>query len=219
MNNLLLERLTWDQANMIVEGGGSDEQGRPRKLFMKGIFIQGGVRNHNGRIYPVSEIRKAVEHINDCIRRGESVIGEADHPSGLNINLDRVSHKIVEMWMDGPNGLGKLEILPTPMGNIVRTLIECGVKLGVSSRGTGDVNEYTGEVSNFEIITIDIVARPSAPDAYPHPIFEKRFYSMLYGTRRGDEILAIARHNDPKAMKELKEGIKSWLKELGRKRF
>ena len=131
---------------------------------MKGVFIQGGVKNENKRIYPISEIQSAVENIKTRLDSGYSVLGEADHPENLTVNLDRVSHMIEEIWMDGPNGIGKLKIMPTPMGKIVETLLNSGAKLGVSSRGSGNVNE-SGEVQGFEIITVDIVAQPSAPDA------------------------------------------------------
>jgi hypothetical protein len=124
-------------------------------------------------VYPVNEIGRAVKTLNDQISEGYSVLGEVDHPEGLNINLDRVSHMITDMWMDGPNGYGKLKILPTPMGSLVKTMLESGVKLGVSSRGSGNVKEDgSGEVSEFEIITVDVVAQPSAPGAYPTPIYE-----------------------------------------------
>ena len=167
---------------------------------MKGIFIQGGVRNFNERVYPATEIRKAVMRVIKLIQEGDSICGELDHPEELTINLDRVSHSISEMWMDGNNGQGKLKILSTPCGNIARALIEDGVKLGVSSRGVGNVDDR-GEVSGFEIITVDIVARPSAPDAYPKPVYES------LNTRRGRiiEDLANAAVSDPMAMRFLKQ--------------
>ena len=128
----LRENLTFDRANIIVES-----EGDGKNLKMKGIFIQGGVKNANQRVYPVHEIEKAVSTINEQISGGYSVLGEVDHPDDLKINLDRVSHMIDKMWMDGPNGYGKMKILPTPMGNLIRTMLEAGVKLGVSSRGSG----------------------------------------------------------------------------------
>jgi hypothetical protein len=167
----LRENLTFDRANIVVESvkeNGSDE----KSLYMKGIFIQGGVRNQNERVYPVSEIDKAVQTLNQQITEGYSVLGEVDHPDDLKINLDRVSHMITSMWMDGANGFGKLKILPTPMGQLVKTMLESGVKLGVSSRGSGNVSDTDGRVSDFEIITVDIVAQPSAPQAYPKAIYE-----------------------------------------------
>jgi len=197
----LQEHLTFDQASMVVE---SDEKDG-KNLYMKGIFIQGGVRNANQRVYPVSEIAKAVKTLNDQIAGGYSVLGEVDHPQDLKINLDRVSHMITEMWMEGSNGIGKLKIMPTPMGQLVRTFVESGVKLGVSSRGSGEVSENgTGQVSNFEIITVDVVAQPSAPGAYPTPIYEH-----LMNTRGGNKAFNLAKEvrQDPKAQKFLKEQL------------
>ena len=100
------------------------------------------------------------------------MLGEVDHPEDLKINLDRVSHMIEKMWMDGPAGYGKLKILPTPMGELVKTMLTSGVKLGVSSRGSGNVDDRNGHVSDFEIVTVDVVAQPSAPNAYPQAIYE-----------------------------------------------
>ena len=172
---------------------------------MKGICIQGGVRNANQRVYPVTEIGRAVNTLNDQIKGGYSVLGEVDHPEGLNINLDRVSHMITEMWMDGPNGYGKLKVIPTPMGQLVSTMINNGVKIGVSSRGSGNVKEDgSGEVSEFEIITVDAVAQPSAPGAYPTPIYEH-----LLNSRGGYQAMNMARelNGDEKAQKYLKESL------------
>ena len=144
--NVLRENLTFDQARCVIESQG--ENGKD--LYMKGICIQGGIKNANQRVYPVDEIERAVKTLNDQISGGYSVLGEVDHPDDLKINLDRVSHMITEMWMDGPNGYGKFKILPTPMGNLVRTMLESGVKLGVSSRGSGNVSgNGTGKVSDF----------------------------------------------------------------------
>ena len=196
----LREHLTFDAAKMVVE---SANEGKD--LYMKGICIQGGVRNANQRVYPVNEIGRAVKTLNDQVSGGYSVLGEVDHPEGLNINLDRVSHMITEMWMDGPNGYGKMKILPTPMGNLVSTMIQSGVKLGVSSRGSGNVSESgNGEVSDFEIITVDVVAQPSAPGAYPTPIYEH-----LMNARGGMKAyeLAQATKDDSKAQKYLKESL------------
>jgi len=202
MNNYLREHLTFDQAGMVVES--TDNATGGKDLYMKGICIQGGARNANQRVYPVNEIGRAVKTLNDQISGGYSVLGEVDHPEGLNINLDRVSHMITEMWMDGPNGYGKMKILPTPMGQLVSTMIQSGVKLGVSSRGSGNVVEGSGEVSDFEIITVDVVAQPSAPGAYPTPIYEH-----LMNTRGGYKAyeLAQATKEDAKAQKYLKESL------------
>jgi hypothetical protein len=208
-NNLLVEHLDYDGAKteIITE---SDGTGPDKKIYMKGIFIQGGIRNHNGRVYPVNEIRKAVENINDSIKKDAGVLGECDHPQELQIHLDRVSHKITEMWMDGGNGFGKLQILPTPCGNIVKTLLECGVKLGVSSRGSGNVDD-NGEVSDFEMLTVDIVAKPSAPNAYPVPMYEA-IMNRKHGYKIHD--LAESVKCDPKAQYHLKKILLGWVDDL-----
>jgi hypothetical protein len=198
--NLLNEHLSFDAARMVVESANDGKD-----LFMKGICIQGGVRNANQRVYPVNEIGRAVTTLNEQISGGYSVLGEVDHPDGLNINLDRVSHMISEMWMDGPNGYGKLKILPTPMGQLVKTMLESGVKLGVSSRGSGNVKEDgSGEVTDFEIITVDVVAQPSAPGAYPTPIYEH-----LMNTNGGLKAFHTAREvqGDKKAQQYIKESL------------
>jgi hypothetical protein len=201
MSFYLRENLTFDQARMVVESEGTDG----KNLYMKGICIQGGIRNANQRVYPVNEIGRAVKTLNDQITGGYSVLGEVDHPDDLKINLDRVSHMITEMWMDGPNGYGKMKILPTPMGQLVKTMLESGVKLGVSSRGSGNVKEDgSGEVSEFEIITVDVVAQPSAPGAYPTPIYEH-----LMNTKGGYKAFLTAQEvqGDKKAQQYLKESL------------
>ena len=204
----LKEHLTFDRAGMVVE---SVSEGDKKNLYMKGIFIQGGVKNANERVYPVSEIETAVGTLNEQITSGYSVLGEVDHPDDLKINLDRVSHMIEKMWMDGPTGRGKLKVLPTPMGKLVEAMITSGVKLGVSSRGSGNVNEGSGHVSDFEIITVDIVAQPSAPHAYP-----KAIYEGLMNMRGGAQVFETAREaaQDQKVQKYLKEGIQALIKDL-----
>ena len=206
----LKENLSFDQAKMVVETTENSNGGKD--LFLKGICIQGGVRNANQRVYPVNEIGRAVKTLNDQISGGYSVLGEVDHPEGLNINLDRVSHMIEQMWMDDANGYGKLKILPTPMGQLVQTMISSGVKLGVSSRGSGNVSEDgSGTVSDFEIITVDVVAQPSAPGAYPTPIYEH-----LMNTKGGYKAFTLAQEvrEDTKAQKYLKESLVNIINKL-----
>ena len=200
MTSYLREHLSFDQARVILESDG--ENGK--NLWLKGICIQGGIRNANQRVYPVNEITNAVKTLNDQIQNGYSVLGEVDHPDDLKVNLDRVSHMITDMWMDGPNGYGKMKILPTPMGNLIKTMLESGVKLGVSSRGSGNVNDGSGEVSDFEIITVDIVAQPSAPGAYPTPVYEHLMNNKGgYGAWRAAQEVK----EDPKAQKYLQESL------------
>ena len=205
---ILIERLSHNQANVksrIVES----EDGN-KSMFMEGIFVQGDVKNANERVYPVKEIARAVEQVQAKIKEGFPVLGECDHPPELTVNVDRVSHIIENMWMDGPNGFGKLKIVPTPMGNIIRTLIESGATLGVSSRGSGEV-DHAGKVSNYEIITVDIVAQPSAPEAYP-----KAIYEGLMNMQGGYDTWKLAQNvqNDKYAQKYLSKEIVKFIREL-----
>jgi len=205
---ILRETLTFEQAKIVTE---SSKDGKD--LYLKGICIQGDVKNANDRVYPLHEITNAVKAVNEQIKSGYSVLGEVDHPEDLQVNLDRVSHMITEMWMEGTDGYGKMKILPTPMGNIVKTMIESGVKLGVPSRGSGNVNESNGSVSEFEIVTVDMVAQPSAPNAYPTPIYEG-----LMNMQGGHQILENARGygaaQDKRVQKYLKESVTRFIKDL-----
>jgi len=205
---VLIEKYTHNQANVksrIVE----NESGE-KNMFMEGIFVQGNVKNANQRMYPVNEITKAVESVQKRIKEGFPVLGECDHPPELTVNVDRVSHIIENMWMDGADGFGKLKIVPTPMGNIIRTLIESGATLGVSSRGSGEV-DHAGKVSNYEIITVDIVAQPSAPDAYP-----KAIYEGLMNMNGGFDTWKLAQsvQHDKTAQKYLSKEIVKFIREL-----
>jgi hypothetical protein len=202
VKHTLSEHLSFDQAKIVLE---RDESSDGKKsLHLNGICIQGDIRNANQRIYSSREIDRAVKTLNEQISGGYSVLGEVDHPQDLKINLDRVSHMITKMWMDGPNGYGKLKILPTPMGQLVSTMLESGCKLGVSSRGSGEV-DGSGNVQGFEIITVDIVAQPSAPGAYPTPVYEH-----LMNNTGGYQAFRIAQEvkGDPQAQKYLAESLK-----------
>ena len=209
MNRLTLaEHLSYDQAKIVLESEeGSDGK---KSLHLNGICIQGDIRNANQRVYSSQEIGKAVKTLNEQIAGGYSVLGEVDHPQDLRINLDRVSHMITKMWMDGPNGYGKLKLLPTPMGRLIETMLTSGVKLGVSSRGSGEVDGQ-GNVQGFEIITVDIVAQPSAPGAYPTPVYEH-----LMNNTGGYQAFKIAQEvqGDPQAQKYLKESLMKIIKGL-----
>ena len=202
MKNYLRENLSFDQAGLVLERAEDGNGGKT--LHLNGICIQGDIRNQNQRIYSSSEISRAVKTVNEQIAGGYSCLGEVDHPADLRINLDRVSHMITKMWMDGPNGYGKLKILPTPMGQLVATMLESGVKLGVSSRGSGEVDN-SGNVQDFEIITVDIVAQPSAPGAYPTPVYEH-----IMNSTGGLRSLNISREvqGDPKAQQYIAESLK-----------
>lgn len=209
MANKLYEYLSFDRAHVqLLEEDNKMTGGKD--LCMKGIFIQGDVRNQNQRVYPMREIARAVNSITEKLSAGQTVMGELDHPEELSINLDRVSHLITEMWMEGADGYGKLKIVPTPMGNIVKTLLQSGAKLGVSSRGSGNVSD-DGAVSDFEIITVDIVAQPSAPNAFPRTIYES-----LFNMKGGSRIVTTAREalTEAAAQKQLVKDIQRFIKEL-----
>ena len=181
-----------------------------KTLHLSGICIQGDIRNANQRVYSSKEIDRAVKTLNEQISGGYSVLGEVDHPQDLRINLDRVSHMITKMWMDGPNGYGKLKMLPTPMGQLVSTMLESGVKLGVSSRGSGEVDP-SGNVAGFEIITVDVVAQPSAPGAYPTPVYEH-----LMNNKGGYEAFKVAQEvqGDAQAQRYIAESLKNLIQGL-----
>lgn len=204
----LAEHLSYDQAKIVLE---SEEDGNGGKsLHLNGICIQGDIRNANQRVYSSQEIGRAVKTLNGQISGGYSVLGEVDHPQDLKINLDRVSHMITKMWMDGPNGYGKLKILPTPMGKLIESMLTAGVKLGVSSRGSGEV-DGDGNVQGFEIITVDIVAQPSAPGAYPTPVYEH-----LMNNQGGYQAFRMAQEvqGDPKAQRYIAESLVKIIKGL-----
>ena len=205
MRPLLVENLTFDQAQVKTERAAEGKD-----LYLSGLFIEGDKKNHNERVYPRQEIQRAVNQINEQITGGYSVLGEVDHPANLRINLDRVSHMIEKMWCEGSNGYGKMKILPTPMGNIVRAMLDSGVKLGVSSRGSGDVGD-DGKVSGFDIVTVDIVAQPSAPNAYPNAVYES-----LMNMRHGHKILGLASemNQDTKVQKYLQSELVRLINEM-----
>ena len=200
---LLTEELLPAEANIITE---STQDGK--NTFLSGIFMQAGIKNRNGRMYPPNEISEAVKVAMSTIKERNGIMGELDHPESLTINLDRVSHVITEMSMNGSNAMGKARVLGTPMGNIARELITAGVGLGVSSRGAGQVNE-DGGVSGFQFVTVDIVAQPSAPNAYPQTVYES-----LQHIKSGEKILDLAEavRHDEAAQKYLKKEILNWLK-------
>ena len=205
MISLLVEELQPSECNLIRE---SSQDGR--NLWLSGIFMQAEMKNRNGRNYPLSEIAEAVKQTKARIDEGSGIMGELDHPQSLTINLDRVSHVITEMWMNGNNAYGKAKIIEgTPMGQIAKSLVNAGVKLGVSSRGAGNVNE-SGGVTGFQFITVDIVAQPSAPNAYPGSVYES-----LQMAQNGNKILTLSEQvlHDDAAQKYFKKEILKWLSE------
>ena len=199
---LLVEELSPQTANLISESNEGTGD-----MFLSGIFMQGDIKNRNGRVYPITEIAAAVRGAQQKIKESNGIMGELDHPQSLTINLDRVSHVITELDVSGSNAMGKAKLLNTPMGNIAKELIRSNVALGVSSRGAGAVNE-SGGVTGFNFVTVDIVAQPSAPNAYPQTVYES-----LDLAQNGHNIINLAEavRHDPKAQDYFVKEIKSWL--------
>ena len=167
---LITEELS--KVKFITEGKGSK-----KKMYIEGVFLQGDIKNRNGRMYPVNTLSKEVGRYNESFVKTGRALGELGHPEGPTVNLDRVSHKIVKLEQSGNNFIGKARLLETPMGKIAKNLIAEGVTLGVSSRGVGSLKEdHTGckvVGEDFMLATAaDIVADPSAPDAFVSGIME-----------------------------------------------
>ena len=167
---LITEELS--QVKFITEG-----KGAKKKMYIEGVFLQGDIKNRNGRMYPVTTLSKEVGRYNENFIKKGRALGELGHPEGPTVNLDRVSHKITSLRQEGNNFIGKAQLLETPMGKIAKSLIDEGVTLGVSSRGVGSLKEdhkgckVVGE--DFMLATAaDIVADPSAPDAFVSGIME-----------------------------------------------
>ena len=161
-----------EQVEFIVE----NRNGK-KNLYIEGVFLQGNIKNRNGRMYPMETLRKEVSRYNENHIQSGRALGELGHPDGPTVNLDRVSHKIVSLKESGSNFVGKAKILGTPMGKIASNLLGEGVKLGVSSRGIGSLKPtkegYSVVGEDFQLATAaDIVADPSAPDAFVDGIME-----------------------------------------------
>lgn len=157
-------------------------EGKNKQQYIKGIFLQSDIKNQNGRVYPFNVLKKQVRSFNENFVKKDRALGELGHPMGPTVNLDRVSHMITELYEDGKNFIGKAKVIDTPNGKIVKNLLESGVRLGVSSRGLGSVKTNkagVNEVQNdFVLSTVDIVADPSAPDAFVNGIMEGKEFSL-----------------------------------------
>ena len=166
-----------------------------KRLCIEGVFLQGGIKNRNGRMYPVDILENEVRRYNKTFISQGRALGELGHPEGPTINLDRVSHKIVELMPEGKNFIGKAKLLETPMGKIAKSLLEEGVQLGVSSRGLGSLKKEgtTNVVADDFILSTaaDIVADPSAPDAFVEGIMEGKEWALVDGKIKEAQIEAI----------------------------
>lgn len=200
---LLVERV--ENPRFIVESptanGGKD-------MYINGIFMQAEIKNRNQRVYPYNEIQNACAYAAGMIKENNGIFGELDHPNNLTIDPKNISHAILELRMQGNDAYGKAKILNTPAGLIAKELFNSGVKVGVSSRGAGEVNE--GVVSNFQFITIDVVVNPSAQGATPTAVMES-----VEHARNSNRILSLAEalNHDDAAQKYFKKEIMKWLGE------
>lgn len=203
---LLTETILPEYKPLVAE---SDQSGK--FVYLKGLFLEGEGKNHNGRVYPKSEIELAVNQLNKRISEKGPIPGELDHPEGLNINFDRISHVITEMDTDGTNGIGTMKVINAGMGLIVRGCVEAGMQIGVSSRGSGNI-DHSGKVTDFDIVTIDIVANPSAPNAYP----QASLAESLQMNKHGSESMRLTEyfHEDKSAQKYLKKELIKFLNDV-----
>ena len=192
----------YDEASVLTEASEDGKKG----YFIEGIFMQGDVKNRNGRISPSAILENEMKRYNDQFIKTKRALGELGHPNGPQINGDRVSHLITEMKRDGSNFVGKAKILSTPMGEIVKTFIDEGVKVGVSTRGLGSVKptkEGIMEVQDdFHLATVDIVTDPSGPNCFVNGIMENTeyYYDIASGNWRVMERLE-------ETVKELKKEV------------
>lgn len=199
----LITEVRFDDVAVIKEAKESDGK---KKYFIEGIFLQGDIKNRNGRVYRSNILEKEVSRYNDKYIKENRAFGELGHPSGPTINLERVSHMITELYKDGSNYIGKAKIMETPYGNIVKNLLDDGAKIGVSSRGMGSLQERNGimEVQDdFYLATAaDIVADPSAPDAFVNGIMEGVEWLWDNGVLKAQEVAEQAKQ-------EIEESVRS----------
>jgi hypothetical protein len=195
---------TIENVEVITEGKGAD-----KKLYIEGVFLQSEIKNRNGRMYPFSVLEKEVNRYNEEYVKTSRALGELGHPDGPTVNLDRVSHRITSLTAEGNNFIGRAQIMNTPMGNIAKSLLEDGVKLGVSSRGMGSIDkrEDMGVVmDDFMLATAaDIVADPSAPDAFVNGIMEGKEWAWDNGILKETEVAKYKRYIDSATRRNLEE--------------
>ena len=177
--------------------------------FIEGVFLQGEIKNRNGRMYPISTLQREAKNYNTKYIEKGRALGELGHPDGPTINLDRVSHLITSLKQEGNNYVGKARLLDTPMGNIAKNLIDEGVKLGVSSRGLGTIRERDGVkvvMDDFMLATAaDIVADPSAPDAFVNGIMEGKEWIYNNGAVQEQTVEQIKKRIDNAALNQMEE--------------
>lgn len=193
-----------EKVEFLTEAKNGKEYG-----YIKGIFLQGNLKNRNGRIYPVDVLQREVQNYTESYIQKDRALGELGHPDGPTINLDRVSHKIVELYRDGDNFIGKAKLLETPMGQIAKNLLKEGVQLGVSSRGVGSLEQREGANyvrDDFMLTTAaDIVADPSAPEAFVQGIMEGKEWVWNNGILKEVQLEQVKRSLDAASPRKLQE--------------
>ena len=195
---------TIEDVKLITEGTGDD-----KKLYIEGVFLQSELKNRNGRMYPFSVLEKEVNRYNEEYVETKRALGELGHPDGPTVNLDRVSHRITSLKAEGNNFIGKAQILDTPMGKIAKSLLGEGVQLGVSSRGMGSIDkreDVNVVMDDFMLATAaDIVADPSAPDAFVNAIMEGKEWVWSNGILQEKSIAKYQRYIDESTRQNLEE--------------
>ena len=185
---LLITESNLDGISLLKE----DVEGTTPNYFIEGIFMQSEKKNKNGRVYPKNTLMKEVKRFNDEYVKNRRALGELGHPEGPTVNLDRVSHLIQELWTDGDDVYGRAKIMDTPMGKIVKNLIDEGANIGVSSRGMGSLKKNKKGINevqdDFTLSAVDIVSDPSAPDAYVNGIMEGKEWVWDNGILKARDI-------------------------------
>ena len=193
-----------EEISVLVE----ETEGK-KNLYIEGIFLQSEIKNRNGRVYPFNVLNREVQRYNEQYVQTGRALGELGHPDGPTVNLDRVSHRIVELRSEGSNFYGKARILDTPMGKIAKSLLDEGVKLGVSSRGMGSLEERNGANyvrDDFMLATAaDIVADPSAPDAFVNGIMEGKEWIWENGILREQQVAKYHRYISESTKRNIEE--------------
>jgi len=195
---------TFEDVNVLVE-----ESNGKKNLYIEGIFLQSEIKNRNGRVYPYDVLSREVQRYNEQYVKSGRALGELGHPDGPTVNLERVSHKITSLKAEGSNFIGRAQILSTPMGDIAKNLLDSGVKLGVSSRGMGSLEERNGANyvrDDFMLATAaDIVADPSAPDAFVNGIMEGKEWVWENGILKEQQIAKYHKYISESTRKNIEE--------------
>ena len=193
-----------EDVKLVTEGTGDD-----KKLYIEGVFLQSELKNRNGRMYPFSVLEKEVNRYNEEYVKTKRALGELGHPDGPTVNLDRVSHRITSLKAEGNNFIGKAQILDTPMGKIAKSLLGEGVQLGVSSRGMGSIDkreDVNVVMDDFMLATAaDIVADPSAPDAFVNGIMEGKEWVWNNGILKETKVAKYQSYMNKSTRADLEE--------------